>query len=61
VKTIHRDGERVTGVTVVDSSGNEERFDADHVISTMPVRKLLNAMDSPPPWKRPIDSGTAIF
>jgi protoporphyrinogen oxidase len=61
VKTIHRDGERVTGVTVVDSSGNEERFDADHVISNMPVRELLNAMDPPSPWKRPIDSGTVIF
>ena len=49
VKTIHRDGERVTGITVVDVNGEEERFDADHVISTMPVRELLNAMDPPPP------------
>lgn len=48
VKTIHRDGKQVIGVTVVDANGKEERYDADHVISTMPVKELLNVMDPPP-------------
>jgi protoporphyrinogen oxidase len=49
VKKIHRDGEQIIGVTVADGDGNEERFDADHVISTMPIKDLLNAMDPAPP------------
>lgn len=49
VVQIHRDGESVTGVTVADPDGHEYRVDADHVISSMPVRELLNVMDPAPP------------
>jgi protoporphyrinogen oxidase len=41
---------RVTGVTVVDeSSGQREAVACDHLISTMPVRELMEQMTPPPP------------
>jgi protoporphyrinogen oxidase len=44
----HANG-RVTGVNVVWSDGRREFLAADEVISTMPVRDLVQAMQPPPP------------
>ncbi len=49
VVKIHRNGASVTGVTMADRSGREERLDAEQFISSMPIRELLNAMKPPPP------------
>ena len=46
---IHRNGEHVTGVTMADSNGHEERVEADHIISSMPIKELLNVMEPAPP------------
>jgi protoporphyrinogen oxidase len=37
---------RVTGVIAVNEGGEERRFDADYVISTMPVKDLVAALGS---------------
>ncbi len=44
----HRHG-RVECVVGRTASGEVEEFAGDHVISTMPVRDLINALDPPPP------------
>ncbi len=44
----HRDG-RVTGVTVRDASGAERTVEATDLISSMPVRELVRALDPAPP------------
>lgn len=49
VNKIHHENGRVTGVTVGDRAGNEERIDGTDIISSMPIRELLNAFDPPPP------------
>lgn len=49
VVNIHRDGERITGVTMRDGDGREELVEGDEFISSMPIRELLNAMDPAPP------------
>lgn len=49
VSRIEHDGTRVTAVWAKTPDG-EQRFEADHVISTMPLRSLMRAMTpSPPP------------
>jgi len=48
VRIHHRDG-RVFGVDVRDASGREERVPADHVVSTMPLRDLVRALEPAPP------------
>jgi protoporphyrinogen oxidase len=49
VTTIHRDGTRAVAVTVTDADGATRRLPADHVVSTMPMSQLLEAMDPKPP------------
>ena len=48
VRIRHADG-RVTSVDVRDRSGREWEEAADHFISSMPIRELLNAFDPLPP------------
>jgi protoporphyrinogen oxidase len=48
VTTIHRQGDRVVGVTVTDPrNGQTERIDGDVVFSSMPVRDLVLSFDPP--------------
>jgi protoporphyrinogen oxidase len=42
-------GDEVTEVEAVSDSGERRRFAADYVFSTMPVRELIDAMDTPIP------------
>jgi protoporphyrinogen oxidase len=39
----------ITAVEAVSDSGERRRFEADYVFSTMPVRELIDAMDTPIP------------
>jgi protoporphyrinogen oxidase len=48
VKTIHHEGGKAVAVTA-ESGGGLSRFEASHVISSMPISALLRAMDPPPP------------
>ena len=43
------EGDKVTAVEAVNDSGERQRFSADYVFSTMPVRELIDAMDTPIP------------
>ncbi len=49
VTKIHAAQGRITGVTAIDTQGRELRIDGDSLISTMPVRELIAAMDAPVP------------
>jgi len=49
VTTLHRDGDRLSGVTCTLADGTTQRFDAAQVISTMPVKDLVVAMQPPLP------------
>lgn len=49
VTAIHTDCNRITGVTVRDKQGNEYRKTCEWLISSMPVRDLIAAMDSDVP------------
>ena len=42
-------GDLITAVEAVSDSGERRRFVADYVFSTMPVRELIDAMDTPIP------------
>jgi protoporphyrinogen oxidase len=42
-------GDRIIAVEAVSDSGERRRFPADYVFSTMPVRELIDAMDTPIP------------
>jgi protoporphyrinogen oxidase len=46
---IHTSGERVTGVAARNEAGERRLFPAQYVFSTMPVKELLQAFDTPPP------------
>jgi protoporphyrinogen oxidase len=46
-KIEHRDGKAVAVTTAHE--GAEERYECDHVISSMPISALINAMDPPAP------------
>jgi protoporphyrinogen oxidase len=46
---LRHDGSRITSVTVRDSRGEETEIEADHVLSSMPLRTLILCMDPPPP------------
>jgi protoporphyrinogen oxidase len=39
-------GDRITAVEAVSDSGERRRFPADYVFSTMPVRELIDALDT---------------
>jgi protoporphyrinogen oxidase len=43
------EGETITAVEAVSDTGQRRRFSADYVFSTMPVRELVDAMDTPIP------------
>jgi protoporphyrinogen oxidase len=43
------EGDLITAVEAVSDSGLRRRFAADYVFSTMPVRELIDAMDTPIP------------
>jgi protoporphyrinogen oxidase len=43
------EGNAITAVEAVSDSGQRRRFAADYVFSTMPVRELIDAMDTPIP------------
>jgi protoporphyrinogen oxidase len=43
------EGDTVTAVEAVSDNGQRRRFDADYVFSTMPVRELIDALDTPIP------------
>jgi protoporphyrinogen oxidase len=49
VKTIHRDRDGATGLTVVDVSGASTTVPADHVISSMPLSALVQAVEPAAP------------
>jgi protoporphyrinogen oxidase len=42
-------GERIVAVEATSDSGEKRRLAADYVFSTMPVRELINALDTPVP------------
>jgi protoporphyrinogen oxidase len=43
------EGDAITAVEALSDTGQRRRFDADYVFSTMPVRELIDAMDTPIP------------
>jgi protoporphyrinogen oxidase len=43
------EGQSITAVEAVNDTGERRRFAADYVFSTMPVRELIDAMDTPIP------------
>jgi len=49
VDRIHTDGGRAVAVTVRGADGSAERLPASHVVSSMPMRALVEALDPPPP------------
>jgi protoporphyrinogen oxidase len=49
VSSIRHSGRRITAVGVRDREGREWEERADHFISSMPIRDLLNAFDPAPP------------
>jgi protoporphyrinogen oxidase len=49
VTAIRHDGRRVTGVVIRTGSGNTETLPAEHVISSMPLRELIEQWDPAPP------------
>ena len=48
VREIHACNNRAIGVTTVDRNGTSQRYDADFVFSTMPVRDLICSLTSVP-------------
>jgi protoporphyrinogen oxidase len=46
---IHTAGERVTGVTARSDGGEQFFFPAQYVFSTMPVKELIQSLDTPVP------------
>ncbi len=48
VCSIHTSGDRVTGVTARNETGEQLFFPAQYVFSTMPVKELVQAFDVPP-------------
>jgi protoporphyrinogen oxidase len=48
VERVHRDGGRVTGITVATPDGRE-RLDGDAVVSSIPLTYLVEIMDPPAP------------
>lgn len=58
VTAIHTDRDSITGVTILDREGREQRLDGDWLISSMPLRELVAAMDAQvPPNVREVACG----
>jgi protoporphyrinogen oxidase len=49
VTAVHRENGRAVGVTVADRAHGPRRVPADHIISSMPLSSLVQAMDPPAP------------
>ncbi len=49
VNKLHVEGNRITAVEATNTSGETQRIEADYVFSTMPVRELINSLDTPVP------------
>ena len=49
LKTIHRDGNRITAVTYADPDGTERRVETENVVSSMPLTELVRRLDPEPP------------
>ncbi len=50
VKRLHHRDSRITALTVeTAAAGGEQELQADHVISSMPLRELLSSFSPPPP------------
>ena len=49
VTRIHREGRRITGVTVESADGRTQTLQATDFISSMPVTEFLKRLDPPPP------------
>lgn len=49
VTAVHMEQGRIAGVTVAGKDGGEQRIEGEWLISTMPVRDLIAAMDAPVP------------
>jgi protoporphyrinogen oxidase len=49
VSGIQTSGDRVTGVMARGDAGEERFFPAQYVFSSMPVKELIQAFDTPPP------------
>jgi len=49
VTKLHVQGNRITTVEATSQSGETIRIEADYVFSTMPVRELINSLDTPVP------------
>ena len=55
---LYVEGDRIVAVQAVNDSGEQRRFAADYVFSTMPVRDLINALDiSVPAEVREVSDG----
>jgi protoporphyrinogen oxidase len=54
---IHASGDRLTGVTAENDAGERRFFPAQYVFSTMPVKELIQAFDSPPPEVSEVSGG----
>jgi protoporphyrinogen oxidase len=58
VESIECSGKTVMGVCAVDATGESKTFDGDYFFSTMPMRDLVRAIDSPvPPNVREVSEG----
>jgi len=49
VTSIHHDGSKVDALTLVDRDGAEQRIEAEHFVSSMPLRNLIRGLDPPAP------------
>ena len=49
LKTVHRDGNRITALTYVEPDGTERRVETENVISSMPLTELVRRLDPEPP------------
>jgi protoporphyrinogen oxidase len=49
VDGIEADGDRIAAVRATHADGRSERFSADYVFSTMPIKELVRALEPAPP------------
>ncbi len=49
IKAIHRDGNKVTGLTVSEPGAEDKRIDTDLVLSTLPLTTLVRVMEPAAP------------
>ena len=49
VDKVHCDGTRVVSIDAVNDAGERQTFAGDYFFSTMPIRELVQAMDTPVP------------